>query len=95
MNRRHSLVDKHIRKKASKEIKKGMKQETPVLKKTSSSRKASKLLTTARPVKKISKRTSPKEKIENSTPAYPHKEGGKWIASSRKKMLTAKKSLKK
>lgn len=95
MNRRHSLVDKNIRKKANKEIKKGMKEETPILKKPSTSSKASKLLSTSRPAKKISKRTSPKQKIENSTPAYPHKEGSKWIASSRKKMLTEKKVLKK
>lgn len=92
MNRRHDLVDKHIRKKAQKEIRKGMKQETFIPKKTSSAKKISKILSSSsKPAKKVSKRTSPKEKIENSTPAYPHKEGSKWIANSRKKMLNAKK----
>jgi hypothetical protein len=38
----------------------------------------------------MNKRTSPSKKIENSSPAYPHKEGSRWITTTRKKTASQK-----
>ncbi|MES2200056.1 MAG: hypothetical protein V4489_07815 [Chlamydiota bacterium] len=82
MNRRHNLSNIRLVKQEHKEVKKGMRTDTPVDKKSLKEEKA--LITeTLKRHKKVSKRDSTGESIENSPPSYPHKEGGRWIATLR------------
>lgn len=101
MNRRHSVSSKRVAKKTTKEVKKGVVQEDTLVKKRAISAKKA-LTAPAKSVKahkKPSKRTSPKEEIENSTPAYPHREGSRWMKvlnkqTTAKNVRFAKKGLK-
>lgn len=85
MNRRHDVSDKRVNKKNKKEVKSGLKNETmPEKRKPYVKKVLAPFLT--KKVKKTSKRTSPSDSIENSMPAYPHKEGGRWISSTNKQI---------
>jgi hypothetical protein len=90
MNKRHNLSDKHVSKRAKKEVRKAMKKDSLPSTNTSPIKKPSKLLKSTDRIKKVSKRTSPSKKIENSSPAYPHKEGSRWITTTRKKIASQK-----
>lgn len=81
MNRRHNLSDVRLVKKEYKEIKKGIRTDTPIVKKITKTQEPLKPLTPIKHRKKTSKRDSTGEDIENSSPSYPHKEGGAWIKS--------------
>ncbi len=75
MNRRHENMSCQANKKNTKAVKDGMEHETPSKKKKSCKKCAPPEDTKH---KKTSKRTSPSEKIEDSTPSHPHKEGDRW-----------------
>lgn len=83
MNRRHILADRRLLKKERKAIKSTGWQDTPTIKTTSPSTKPF-----SSPCKKRggkqAKRTSPDDSIEGSTPAYPHREGKRWITVLKK-----------
>ena len=82
MNRRHNISNIRIAKEEYKEVKKGMKTDTPLEIKATNPKKII-ITSLAKRHKKVSKRDSTGEMIENSPPSYPHKEGGRWIATLR------------
>ncbi len=75
MNRRHESLSAQANKQNLKEIKSSIGQDTVNLK-----AKIETTTTKAPSLKRVStsKRTSPKEKIVNTTPSHPHKEGNRW-----------------
>jgi hypothetical protein len=75
MNRRHENMSCQANKKNTKAVKDGLEHETP-LKKSKSCKKSEPPCESKH--KKTSKRSSPKDKIEDSTPSHPQKEGNRW-----------------
>ncbi len=75
MNRRHESLSAQANKQNIKEIKSSIDRDTVSLKAESQT-----ITTKAPSLKRVStsKRTSPKEKIVNTTPSHPHKEGSRW-----------------
>ncbi len=82
MNRRHNISNTRLVKEEHKEVKKGMRTDTPPEIKTTNPKKI--IITSfAKRPKKVSKRDSTGELIENSPPSHPHKEGERWITTLR------------
>ena len=77
MNKRREPMTARQEKKEKKEVKKGMKEETVLAPKVVKVAKI-KAVMPKKLLKKHSKRTSPKEKIENSEPAHCHTENEHW-----------------
>ncbi|MBX9924024.1 MAG: hypothetical protein K2Y01_07925 [Rhabdochlamydiaceae bacterium] len=98
MNKRKEPTTARESRKARNEVRRGMKEETlvPVIKaqKAKTATKAApKTAAKAKSVKKHSKRTSPKEKIEGSTPANYHKENEHWLMTLSRQTLMKARSL--
>ncbi len=81
-------------KKEHKEVRKAMRQERVLSPKAPEALKAE-LVKKAKHHKKTSKRTSPKEKIEGSTPAHVHTENEHWARCVRSQSLLKASRLKK
>lgn len=83
MNRRHNLANIRLVKKERKEVHKGMGKDTTLEKKKNLAIKKALATSSEKHHKKVSKRDSTHESIENSPPSYPHKEGDRWISTLR------------
>ena len=87
MNKRQEPVSARVSKKNSKEVHEGMgKKDTPAPVRAKKSILIASILRKEKTPKKHSKRTSPKEKIENSAPAHVHTENEHWGNSIRKQI---------
>jgi hypothetical protein len=83
MNKRKEPTTARSSRKARNEVRKGMKLETKIPSKTVKVKADA----ASRTVKKHAKRTSPKEKIEGSSPAHIHTENERWVKSLRKQTI--------
>jgi hypothetical protein len=85
MNKRKEPLSARAHKKNDKEVHKAMQQETSI--ESSKPKRPLSLAAIrqkAKTLKKHSKRTSSKEKIQGSTPAHPHTESERWDKATRK-----------
>lgn len=87
MNKRKEPTTARESRRSRNEVRKAMRQETPAVTKTTKAKASPKV----KVVRKHSRRTSPREKIEGSTPAHLHTENEHWlIALSRQTILKAR-----
>lgn len=98
MNKRKEPITARMQKKENKEVRKGLKEGDTLLPKTPKRLKETLLteVSKEKKLKKTSKRTSPDEKIEGSTPAHLHTENERWsMLATRQSLLKANRLRKK
>ncbi len=89
MNKRKEPTTARESRKSRNTVRRAMREETPAPVKAIKAKPTPKV----KPVKKHSKRTSPKEKIEGSAPAHLHTENEHWLLSLSRQTISKAHSL--